>query len=150
MFKMKRIIKIIALSNKYLGYISQSTIYLITFLASIMSNCSKGIIVFECILIIIFIILIILINFISVILIFSNSISDDTSYDRNVLPTDSWTILYRFSAIIIPFYIWFVFIRTGIDNNNTLYILIWILQWGVLLNSFFYNAYLKQYVDNNR
>ncbi len=149
MFKINKTPKTIALINKYSGYISQSVIYIVSVLSTVLGKHTTGtFVIIECLILTVLLILTLSVIIVTITLILFRKIEDDGKYDRNAAPADFWTILYRFSAIIIPLYTWFVFVRSGVDNNAP-YVLIWLLQWAVLFNSFFYNAFLKQYTGKN-
>ena len=148
---MNKFVHFISKFNRFLGQVSQSVLYIVVliFLLDVIAsdNHSKWFYYFVfwgvIILVILFILNVILIVT-TMILIFVRKINDDDSYNRDK-ETDSWSALFMASSIIIPFLAWFTLIRNSTIGNNSLCVLIWFLQWLLLFNSYFYNAFLKQY-----
>ena len=148
---MNKFVHFISKFNRLLGQVSQSVLYIVVVIILLdvidSDNQSK---VFYCfffvgviMLVILFILNVILIV-LTMILIFMRKINDDDSYN-NDKETDSWSALFMVSSILIPFLAWFTLIRNSTTGNNSLCVLIWFLQWLLLFNSYFYNAFLKQY-----
>ena len=150
---MDKFVKFIATSNRLIGKTGQIALYIIAAfqLLFLIRAADPGrvyyvFLVVATVLLILLLAINVFLLIVTVILIFMHKVEDDASFDREKSDIDVWSAIIMGSSVIIPFLAWFGFLRDELEVNDVLCALIWAVQFSMLFNSYFYKAFLKQYL----